>query len=88
VLDVSRSGEWDAAHVSGSLKIPLDDLPGRIGEVPGGEVWVHRQSGYRASVAASLLDAAGRDVVLIDDHFARAQESDITTAAPDLAAPA
>jgi phosphoribosylpyrophosphate synthetase len=49
---------------------------------------VHRQSGYRASVAASLLDAAGRDVVLIDDHFARAQESDITTAAPDLAAPA
>ena len=27
---------------------------------PTGEVWVHCASGYRASVAASLLDAAGR----------------------------
>lgn len=27
-----------------------------------------RLSGYRASIAASLLDANGRDVVLIDDN--------------------
>lgn len=30
----------------------------RTGEVPGGEVWVHCRSGYRASIAASILDAA------------------------------
>jgi rhodanese-related sulfurtransferase len=32
-------------------------------------LWVHCASGYRASIAASLLDRAGRDVVLIDDSF-------------------
>ncbi len=40
-----------------------------------GEIWVHCQSGYRASVAAGLLDAAGRDVVLIDDDFSSAHEA-------------
>ena len=33
------------------------------GEVPDGEVWVHCAAGYRASIAASLLAAAGRTVV-------------------------
>ena len=30
------------------------------------------QAGYRASVAASFLDAAGRTVVAVDDEFDRA----------------
>ena len=29
-------------------------------------------SGYRASIAASFLDAAGRAVVAVDDEFQRA----------------
>jgi hypothetical protein len=29
-------------------------------------------SGYRAAIAASLLDRAGYDVVLIDDDYANA----------------
>ena len=37
--------------------------------MPAGEVWVHCAGGYRASVAASLLDAAGRRVVAVDDSF-------------------
>jgi len=36
---------------------------------------VHCAGGYRASIAASLLDAAGRDVVLISDHFVVAQRN-------------
>ncbi len=36
------------------------ELPGRVAEVPAGEVWVHCASGYRASIAASLIDASGR----------------------------
>ncbi len=51
------------------MNIPLHELPGRVAEVPHGEVWVHCASGYRASVAASLLDAAGHRVVAIDDDF-------------------
>ncbi|MGO8886464.1 MAG: rhodanese-like domain-containing protein [Streptosporangiaceae bacterium] len=80
VLDVRRHSEWDTAHVTGSLSIPLHELRGRISELPSGAVWVHCQSGYRASVAASLLDAAGRDVVLIDDDFDRAPPAIVTSA--------
>jgi rhodanese-related sulfurtransferase len=41
-------------------------------EVPSGEVWVHCASGYRAALAASLLDRAGRTVVAVDDEWAAA----------------
>ena len=46
----------------------------RLGEVPAGEVWVHCAGGYRASVAASMLDAAGRSLVAIDDSFDNAEK--------------
>jgi rhodanese-related sulfurtransferase len=35
-------------------------------------LWVHCQSGYRAAIAAALLAAAGHQVTLVDDDFARA----------------
>lgn len=69
VLDVRRRSEWDQAHVHGAVHIPLHELLGRLGDVPPGEVWVHCGSGYRAAIAASVLAAAGRDVVAIDDQF-------------------
>jgi len=72
VLDVRRDSEWEAAHIDQAVHVPLAGLPARIGELPGTELWVHCQSGYRASVAASFLDAAGRAVVAIDDDFDRA----------------
>ena len=49
-------------------------LLARAEEVPAGEVWVHCGSGYRASIAASILDARNRTVVLIDDAFTNAVE--------------
>jgi glyoxylase-like metal-dependent hydrolase (beta-lactamase superfamily II)/rhodanese-related sulfurtransferase len=69
VLDVRREEEHAAARIEGAVNIPIHDLSGRLGEVPGGEVWVHCAAGYRASIAASFLDAAGRRVVSIDDEF-------------------
>ena len=45
----------------------------RPDEVPAGEVWVHCASGFRASIAASLLDRAGRQVVHVDDDWERAE---------------
>jgi hydroxyacylglutathione hydrolase len=74
LLDVRRDSEWAGARIEGAVHIPLHALPLNIGDLPDGQIWVHCQAGYRASVAAALLDAAGRDVVLIDDDFARAQE--------------
>jgi hydroxyacylglutathione hydrolase len=72
VLDVRRRLEWEAGHIGGAVHIPLHDLPRRIDEVPPGEVWVHCRTGYRSTVAASLLAARGRDVVNIDDEIGNA----------------
>jgi rhodanese-related sulfurtransferase len=79
LLDVRRALEWKQAHLAGAVHIPLHDLPQRLDDVPDGEVWVHCGSGYRASIAASLLQAAGRRVVHIDDEFTRAVEDGMTT---------
>jgi rhodanese-related sulfurtransferase len=50
--------------------VPLHQLKDRLGEVPTDRpVWLHCEAGYRASIAASMLQAAGREVVLVDDDF-------------------
>jgi hydroxyacylglutathione hydrolase len=72
ILDVRRDQEWDDSHISGAVHVPMHQLPARLADVPEGEVWVHCEAGYRASIAASLLDAAGRAVVAVDDEFRRA----------------
>ncbi len=69
VLDVRRTDEHADGHLPGAVNIPLSDLLDRIGEVPEGEVWVHCQSGFRASIGASILDRAGRHPVHIDAAF-------------------
>jgi glyoxylase-like metal-dependent hydrolase (beta-lactamase superfamily II)/rhodanese-related sulfurtransferase len=72
VLDVRRPDEWQAGHLTGAVHIPFWELEQRVGEVPGGEVWVHCASGFRAAIAASILDRAGRQVVHVDDDWSRA----------------
>ncbi|MFF9208777.1 MULTISPECIES: rhodanese-like domain-containing protein [unclassified Streptomyces] len=78
VLDVRRDAERSGGYVEGSVHIPLHTLPGRLAEVPGGQVWVHCGGGMRAAIAASLLDAAGRDVVAVDDSFDAAEKAGLT----------
>ena len=65
------------------MNTPLHDLPKRIGEIPSGEVWVHCAAGYRASIAASFLAAAGRQVVAVDDEFGNAQQAGLPVTVPD-----
>jgi hydroxyacylglutathione hydrolase len=81
VLDVRRNLEWHSAHIDGALHIPLHDLPRRLDDVPGGEVWVHCAAGYRATIAASLLAATGRRVVAVDDDFDQARTNGVLTLA-------
>jgi len=69
VLDVRRDSEWNAGHLDGATHIPLHQLLTRLDDVPSGEVWVHCASGYRASIAASVLAAHGTTVVAVDDSF-------------------
>jgi rhodanese-related sulfurtransferase len=73
VLDVRRAEEYAESWIDGALNIPIHELPKRVSEVPDGEVWVHCGSGYRASIAASFLAAAGRTLVAVDDEFDNAK---------------
>ncbi|MFF3916424.1 rhodanese-like domain-containing protein [Streptomyces sp. NPDC001852] len=82
VLDVRRASERAAGFIEGSVHIPVHALHSRIGEVPAGQVWVHCVGGMRAAIAASLLDAAGREVVAVDDSFASAETAGLTVGAP------
>lgn len=75
VLDVRLVGEWRQGHLDGAVHVPLPELPQRVADVPGGVVWVHCQSGYRASIAASVLAAAGRQVVHLDDGFGTVRDA-------------
>jgi glyoxylase-like metal-dependent hydrolase (beta-lactamase superfamily II)/rhodanese-related sulfurtransferase len=71
VLDVRRDDERARGAIAGSHSVPVHELPGRIAEVPiDRPVWVHCAVGYRAAVAAAILDRAGREVVLVDDTYA------------------
>lgn len=75
VLDVRRASEYDEQHLEGAVNIPIHEIAERVDEAPTGEVWVHCASGYRASIAASFLAAAGRNVVLIDDEYDKAADA-------------
>ena len=83
VLDVRRAAERAAGgHVEGSVHIPVHQLRERLSDIPGGTVWVHCAGGMRAAIAASLLDAAGRDVVAVDDSFTAAATAGLPITRP------
>ncbi|GAA3547697.1 MBL fold metallo-hydrolase [Streptomyces osmaniensis] len=79
-LDVRRDSERQAGHIKSSLHIPVHELRGRLSEIPDGTVWVHCAGGMRAGIAASLLDAAGRAVVAVDDSFDSARAAGLPMA--------
>jgi len=72
VLDARRHDERARGHVAGSQHVPLHELAERVDEVPAGQLWIYCGSGYRAAIAASVLDRPGRQVVLVDDVYEHA----------------
>ncbi|MBM7440256.1 rhodanese-like domain-containing protein [Streptomyces sp. HB132] len=78
VLDVRRDSERAAGWIKDSVHVPVHELHGRLDEIPSGAVWVHCAGGMRAGIAASLLDAVGRDVVAVDDGFDAAKNAGLT----------
>jgi hydroxyacylglutathione hydrolase len=85
LLDVRRTDEFCASRIAGAVNIPLHEVPRRILDVPAGEVWVHCADGYRASIAASFLAAAGHQPVAIDDDFDNASKAGLPVSARDAA---
>jgi hydroxyacylglutathione hydrolase len=60
LLDVRTPGEWDDGHLPGAQYRFLGELPEKLrGLDPDRPVAVYCASGYRSSLAASILQAAG-----------------------------
>lgn len=60
LLDVRSPGEFQAAHASGSVNIPLNDLAQRLSELPKEvPIAVACASGTRSGVARMLLKRHG-----------------------------
>ncbi|MDE2125214.1 MAG: MBL fold metallo-hydrolase [Armatimonadetes bacterium] len=64
VVDVRSREEYDAGHLEGALHIPLPELVERIDELPPAPLALMCGTGYRSSIACSLLLRAGRREVL------------------------
>ena len=67
LLDVRYPNEWrDEGAVDGAIELSIGDLQERLDTLPRDQpITVMCKSGARASIAASMLDAAGFDVRLI-----------------------
>jgi hydroxyacylglutathione hydrolase len=89
MLDLRRHSEFESGYVRGAKHLPLHELQGRMGELRawdkavGKPVWIYCGSGFRASIGASLLEAAGIEPVHVDDDFANAAKAGLVIDVPD-----
>jgi hydroxyacylglutathione hydrolase len=62
LLDVREQWEWDEGHLEGSVHIPLQELPTRLGELdPGKPLLAICHVGQRSALAAQFLGRNGFD---------------------------
>ncbi len=60
ILDVRKSGEYEAEHVTGALNIPLDGINSMLAGIEKDKTFfVHCASGYRSMIFTSILKARG-----------------------------
>ena len=75
ILDVRRPDEYEARHIKDAALLPLEVFRDRINEVDLSKTYqLHCRSGYRSTVAASMLKAKGSKALtnlhgMIDDVF-------------------
>jgi hydroxyacylglutathione hydrolase len=71
LVDVRTSQEWRGGHIDAAINIPVGDLPKRADELRGPDVVATIcETGYRSSLASSLLVRAGVHVVNVSDGTA------------------
>ena len=68
LIDVRTSHEWHGGHIDSAINIPVGDLQRRVEELRGPDVVATIcETGYRSSLASSLLVRAGIHVVNVSD---------------------
>jgi uncharacterized NAD(P)/FAD-binding protein YdhS/glyoxylase-like metal-dependent hydrolase (beta-lactamase superfamily II)/rhodanese-related sulfurtransferase len=77
VIDVRRLHEFEAEHISNAISLPLDGTIGSALSVQrDAPIAVHCKSGYRSTIACSLLQRAGfRNVSNVTGGFDAWQEA-------------
>ncbi|MEM6771163.1 MAG: MBL fold metallo-hydrolase, partial [Bacteroidota bacterium] len=72
IIDFRKIGEWEQGHLSDAVHLPLSQLNARLHELqPERTYYVHCGSGYRSTIAASMLKARGFEhMVNVQDKVA------------------
>ena len=65
-----------------ALRSRLDEVVAWASE-QGAPVWIYCGSGFRASIGASVLEAAGVDLVHVDDDFPNAEKAGLPIVTPE-----
>ena len=72
IVDVRTPAEWDAGHIDGSLHVPLNELPERVGQIDSDSTTVVVcQIGQRSYMAAMYLRGLGMDAHNLDGGLER-----------------
>ncbi|NJC27679.1 MBL fold metallo-hydrolase [Neolewinella antarctica] len=79
-LDVRKEAEFKGGHLSVASNVPLNELSSRRGELSkAGTIYVHCGSGYRSTIATSLLKSRGvDDIVNVQDKVALILGQEVT----------
>lgn len=80
ILDVRYQDEWDQSHVPEAVHVSLQQLPERTDELSSDQpVAVHCASGKRSSMAASILQNHGFDVINVEGGFMKWEKEQLAT---------
>ena len=81
ILDVRKPGEWTAEHIDTAQHFALDYINKQMAEVSKDTTYyMHCRSGYRSTVAASILKSRGfNNIINVHGAFADIATSSIPT---------
>lgn len=67
VLDVREGFEWESGHIEDAVHIPMNEVPGRLDELPkDSKVIVVCHLGQRSALVANFLAQQGYEVENLD----------------------
>jgi glyoxylase-like metal-dependent hydrolase (beta-lactamase superfamily II)/rhodanese-related sulfurtransferase len=72
IIDVRKPGEYESTHLEGAISLPLDNFPKKDFSIINKDekYYVHCRSGFRSTIAASLLYKNGfMDIVDVIGDF-------------------
>ena len=69
LVDVRGADEFERGHLPGAINLPVDELRGRLSEVPSGRIAVYCQVGMRGYLATRILMADNREVVNLSGGY-------------------